>query len=86
MIEEAISQGRVEKVPTGQSGEVVSKVYGPGRRRNMARIAKIRRMALACMNDAQIAEAIGVSQKAVSNTRYRYGIESGLAKRRKRMV
>ena len=83
LIEAAVQNGKVQKIPQGQSGEPVVKRFGVGRRRNLKKISAIKTLALNRLDDKQIADSLGTTRKAVSNYRYRYDIESGFARRRK---
>lgn len=81
MIDAAVSAGRVQHIPQGKSGEVMHK-QSVGRPKDHATIRKVKFMADMRMTDGEIADKIGKTQKAVSNCRYRHGIENGFVKRR----
>lgn len=80
LIDAAVSDGRVRHIPRGQSGDVVVR-HGAGRPKDVATIRKVKLLADLRMTDGEIAERIGKTQKAVSNCRYRHGIENGWRKR-----
>lgn len=81
LIDAAVSEGRVRTIPRGQSGDVVQKPTA-GRPKDHATIRKVKLLADMRMTDGEIADRIGKTQKAVSNCRYRHGIENGFVKRR----
>lgn len=79
LIREAIEAGMVRKIPRGVSGDVKLK-RGPAK--NIMRIQRIRLLSAKNFSDLEIAEEIGSTQKAVSNTRYREGIPNGFRRRK----
>jgi len=80
MIDEAISQGRVRRIPRGVSGECRAKSRR-GRKPHTNAIRIIRLLAQRGMTDAQIARHVGKTKKAVSNLRYRHHITAGQPKK-----
>ena len=80
LIAEYIARHGVTRIPRGVSGECARRV---GRRRHLAKIARIRDLARAGFTDRQIAERIGTTRKAVSNMRYRHNIPAGVRCKRR---
>jgi len=75
LIDAALQAGKVRKIPTGQGGDVRKRA---GRRKDEHTITRVKLLANSKLNDREIAETIGKTQKAVSNCRYRHGITNGL--------
>lgn len=82
LITEAVAQGRVRRIPRGQSGNP-SVWKRSGRPVNRVVVRLVRTMAHQKLTDRQIARRIGKTRKAVERIRDRHGIPSGywLAKR-----
>lgn len=80
LIDAAVNAGRVQHIPRGQSGDVIQKV-NVGRKKDVVTIRRVKLLADMRMSDGEIADRIGKTRKAVSNCRYRHGIENGWRKR-----
>lgn len=83
LIQEAITQGRVRRIPRGKSGNPSVWKRRAGRPVNRVVVRLVRVMAQQKLTDRQIARRIGKTRKAVERIRDRHGIPSGywLAKR-----
>ena len=82
LIAEAVASGKVTKVRQGESGTLTYR-RSAGRPRDHATIKRVELLSKQKLSDGEIAQEIGKSRKAVSNCRYRHGIENGFVARRK---
>lgn len=83
LIARAIADGKLRRIPMGQSGEVTYR-RRRGRKVNTVALRMVKALADRSLPDAAIAEEIGKTKKAVQGIRYRHGIDAGCPRRRQR--
>lgn len=74
LIARAIAEGRLRRIPTGQAGRIR---HRRGRPKNLRVVQMVRILARQCLTDAEIAEHVGKTRKAVERIRDRHNIEAG---------